>query len=364
MSNVKSVSLYYTDAKSDKVYHLSLIQENGGFLVNFSYGARGGVLKHGSKTAAPLALAAAEKVYAKVYAEKTGKGYTEGVSGKAFLNTENAGRYTGCLPQLLNPITLDEAMNLMGRPGWHLQEKMDGERAMLMIGVDGTLTMSNRKGLSVPVPEAIGALAAKVSALGESVHLDGELIDDCFYAFDILRVTDTNLAIMPFSARYAHLAERCEWLATLAGGECPVVLVEAYTGNDMLSQFHAIKSRNKEGVVFRFDAAYTVGRPNTGGDTLKFKFVKHATVRVTHVNDGKRSVGIEVVNAAGNWVDVGNVTIPPNKAIPAAGDLIEVLYLYRASEQGSLFQPGFVRARTDVDADAANEGQLVVKAAA
>lgn len=364
MSSIKSVSLYFTDSKSDKVYNLSLDQSGIGYLVNFSYGPRGGVLKHGSKTAAPLPLEAAEKVYAKVYAEKTGKGYTEGESGKAFLNTENAGRYTGILPQLLNAIALDEAMSLMGRPGWCLQEKMDGERAMLMIGVDGTLTMTNRKGLSVPVPEAIAALSAKVSALGESLHLDGELIGDQFHAFDILRVTDTNLAIKPFSQRYSHLAERCEWLERLVDGECPVSLVVAHTGNEMLTRFHEIKSANKEGVVFRFDAPYTVGRPNSGGDTLKFKFVKHATVRVTQVNEGKRSVGIEVVDGAGVWLDVGNVTIPPNKAIPAAGDLIEVLYLYRASEKGSLFQPVFVRARTDLDVGAANESQLVVKAAA
>jgi len=362
--SIKSATLYFTDAKSDKVYNLSLVQSDAGYLVNFSYGARGGVLKHGSKTAAPLDLAAAEKIYAKVYAEKTGKGYTEGESGKAFLNTENAGRYTGILPQLLNAVEYSEAMALMGRSGWFLQEKMDGERAMLMIGVDGTVTLSNRKGLSVPVPECLGQLAALASSAGHSLLLDGEMIGEQFHAFDILRITDTDLTAKPFSARYAHLEERVEWLASLSDAPCPVSLVKAYSGGQMMEMFNTIKSQNKEGVVLRFDAAYSVGRPNSGGYALKFKFVKHATVRVTGVNAGKRSVGIEVVNAQGDWIDVGNVTIPPNKNIPDAGALIDVIYLYRASEEGSLFQPVFARERTDLDAEAANEAQLVVKAAA
>jgi len=363
--NIKSATLYFTDAKSDKVYNLFLAESTGGYVVNFSYGRRGGTLQHGSKTASPVDLAAAEKIFDKLYREKASKGYTEGESGEAYSNTDDAGRVTGMLPQLLNAITLSEAYALMGRSGCFLQEKMDGERAMLLMGADGTLTMSNRKGLSVPVPDSIATLSKALAAAGsDSLILDGEIIGSQFHAFDLLRADSISYESRVFSSRYERLVAVCAELNTLSDGHCPITLVKAYSGADMRVQFDRIKEDNKEGVVIRMDAPYSVGRPNSGGDALKFKFVKHATVRVRRVNAGKRSVGMEVLGNDGVWTDVGNVTIPPNKSVPSVGELVEVMYLYRASDEGSLFQPVFIRARTDVDEDAAVEAQLIVKAAA
>jgi bifunctional non-homologous end joining protein LigD len=61
-------------------------------------------------------------------------------------------------------------------------------------------------------------------------------------------------------------------------------------------------------------------------------------------------------------VPVGNVTIPPNHAVPAAGEIIEVEYLY-AYHGGSLYQPVYRGKRTDLDLDACTTVQLKYKPA-
>jgi bifunctional non-homologous end joining protein LigD len=47
----------------------------------------------------------------------------------------------------------------------------------------------------------------------------------------------------------------------------------------------------------------------------------------------------------------GNVTIPPNHAIPSVGQVVEVRYLYVASAGGALYQPIYLGVRDDVRAE-------------
>jgi bifunctional non-homologous end joining protein LigD len=48
-------------------------------------------------------------------------------------------------------------------------------------------------------------------------------------------------------------------------------------------------------------------------------------------------------------VTIGNVTIPPNRAIPAVGAVVEIRYLY-AYQGGALYQPVYLGERDDVPA--------------
>ena len=61
----------------------------------------------------------------------------------------------------------------------------------------------------------------------------------------------------------------------------------------------------------------------------------------------KRNVSLGLTDGRLNLVEVGNVTIPPNKDIPKPGEIVEVRYLY-AYRHGSLFQPTYLGPRTDV----------------
>jgi len=78
MQLIKRTTLHYQEDTSDKVYEVDLCQlgENR-YVVNFRYGRRGANLKEGVKTESPVSLAQAEKVFAKLVAEKTKKGYQD-----------------------------------------------------------------------------------------------------------------------------------------------------------------------------------------------------------------------------------------------------------------------------------------------
>jgi bifunctional non-homologous end joining protein LigD len=65
------------------------------------------------------------------------------------------------------------------------------------------------------------------------------------------------------------------------------------------------------------------------------------------LND-KRSVELRLLNGQG-WVQVGNVTIPANHAIPAVGEVVEVRFLYAFKESNALYQPVYLGPRKDIE---------------
>ena len=69
-------TLYYRQGSSDKIYHACLAAQDSGYVVLFSYGRRGTTLQTGTKTQTPVSYDEARRIYDKVVAEKTAKGYT------------------------------------------------------------------------------------------------------------------------------------------------------------------------------------------------------------------------------------------------------------------------------------------------
>ncbi|MEI8192005.1 MAG: ATP-dependent DNA ligase, partial [candidate division NC10 bacterium] len=59
----------------------------------------------------------------------------------------------------------------------------------------------------------------------------------------------------------------------------------------------------------------------------------------------------------------GNVTIPPDKPLPAPGELVEVRYLYAFPESNALYQPVYLGRREDICGDDCGVAQLKYKAA-
>jgi len=362
MNALAKTSLYYSEGSSDKEYHAEIIEVAGGNVVNFRYGRRGGSLTVGTKTSAPVDIAQAKKIFDKLVKEKTSKGYTPDVSGAAYQGTENAGNKTDFMPQLLNPITESEAMELIEDINWAVQEKMDGERRAVhadAIKVFG----ANRKGLAVPLPQAIAdELQAIATRLG-AIRVDAEIIGDILYVFDLHIHYGKRIHATPWIQRM-NLAE-----AVLAGCQSIKTVPVAVSTKEKRVLWNKVKTAHGEGVVFkRLNCPVTSGRPNTGGDWLKFKHISSASCCVMEVNAGKRSVKIGLL-ACSEFQDVikgqvvisvGNVTIPPNYEVPASGDIVEVEYLY-AYKGGSLYQPVYRGKRADLDAGACTTYQLKFK---
>jgi len=86
-----AISLYFREGSSDKVYHAQIVPNGDDlYAVNFQYGRRGSTLQTGAKTAVPVALAEARKIFNKLVTEKKAKGYTEGERGVLYSGGELA----------------------------------------------------------------------------------------------------------------------------------------------------------------------------------------------------------------------------------------------------------------------------------
>lgn len=345
---MKSITLYFREGSSDKVYKASIDQSGSNYLVNFAYGRRGSTLTTGTKTPNAVALAQAEKIFDKLVNEKRAKGYVEDPDAAAFTGVEHESKKTGVFPQLLNDIDEDDLEFYLTSDEWCMSEKYDGERRMLRKSILETIGI-NKKGLSVPLsPE----LSARVnSAAPEQVFiLDGEALGDSVMVFDYLA------EVMPYRDRYTLLQTMFKFDGTYLK-LAPV----AWTTEEKRALLDKLRSENAEGCVFKnVNARYKSGRPNSGGDQLKYKFVASASCIVTAANTGKRSVQLAVLDENNEFVSVGNVTVYPNQEIPQAGDIVEIRYLYYYPG-GSLYQPVLLGKRNDVEKEECTVRQLKEK---
>ena len=250
--------------------------------------------------------------------------------------TENAQRSTGILPQLLNPINEVEVERLMFDPSHWMQQKHDGKRVIIQVG--DTITGINRKGLSIALPQSIAESAA---AIRSPCILDGEAVGD--------------QRTRPYSKRHEALFKLID------EGVGSIDWVETYCREaSKRDAFDRLVRERAEGVVLKHvDAPYTPGRLASGGPQLKFKFHSTASLIVASVNKGKRSVALALLDGQ-KRIAVGNVTIPPNAAVPVVGAVIEARYLY-AFKGGSLYQPVFIGVHDDLDVNACTLTQLKFK---
>lgn len=355
---VKETALSFKEGSSDKVYYVSLERvENDKCVVNFAFGRRGNTLQTGTKTNEPVDFTTANRIFDKLVQEKMNKGYKGAII--SVIEKSESSEPSKVIPVikteevavskcvLLNAIKEEQAHNLINDNDWIIQEKMDGVRYMLEfegLPFGSNFKGYNRKGKEVPVSEEIKTLFESFEDLPPNCFLDGELIGETFYVFDILSM-DVDLREESFEKRYSLLAEFFRLYFNKK--EC-IKLVKAYGKKEEKEKLFN-DSKAKEGVVFkRKSASYHVGRPASGGDYLKFKFCESCTCIVSSVSN-KRSVGISLMKD-GNLVPVGNVTIPVNYEIPIIGKHIEVKYLY-AFAGGSLIQPVYLGERDDVEVD-------------
>ncbi len=368
---VKKADLYCTEGSSDKVYHVALVQTDTGFDVLTAYGRRGNGLNFGDKGRG-LDEKKAEKAYQKLVDEKMAKGYNPapGISGRVFnidsivsadaSVSSSAGtacapkQRTGFSPQLLNSISQAECERLLSDDAWGMQEKKNGTRHM--VRYDGsTIVAANKKGQQIPVVPEIGEV---ITTYGVPVLPDGELVSGKLHAFDLPEIEGVCIRAKNTSDRFLLLDAYVEAL----GDQQHIVIVPLMIGEAAKrAEFARIKDAKGEGVVFRgLDAPYTEGKPASAGTCLKFKFVDDCSVIVLERNEGKRSVQVGVLKgdgSTGEILPIGNVTIPANASIPAAGEIVDVQYLY-IFPGGSLYQPVYLGPRSDVSCDECIENVL------
>jgi bifunctional non-homologous end joining protein LigD len=350
LTELPHVTLYYREGSSDKVYQCQIEAAGERFAVNFAYGRRGSTLNTGTKTNVPVEYADAKRIFDKLVKEKQGKGYTQGQDATPYQHTDK--QPSGLIPQLLNSIGEEQVLQLIQDDNWCMQEKQDGRRLIVrkqgqdIIGVN---KKGNTVGLALPLFDVVRGFDADVT-------IDGESIGDSLYAFDLLELDGVDIRSWPYRERLAALMN-----LLFSVQQRVIKLVEtAFTSEQKLALLKDLKAGKREGIVFKqVFSPYTPGRPNSGGNQLKHKFVATLSAVVAKVNV-KRSVELQLIGQAG-WVSCGNVTIPANHRIPQAGQVCEIRYLYCFKESGVLFQPVYLGPRDDVDAAECRVSQLKYK---
>ncbi len=343
----EKITLYFKQGSSDKIYKASLEEADGDyFVVNFAYGRRGATLKTGTKTKKAVDYDSAKKIYDTLVKSKTSKGYIPGKEGTQY-HTDTDSKDTGVQCQLLNFIEESKVIQFINDNGWWAQEKHDGKR--MLIRKTNTVIAINRKGFSVGMPDPILNSATQIE---HNYLVDGETVGEKLFTFDTLEIDNTSIRSVPYSERLSRLES--------LGFSPPIIVVEtAKTKEEKQQLYNRLKSSGGEGIVFKkHSAPYTAGRPNSGGNQVKFKFYATASVIVTKINE-KRSVVVAVMDGE-NQVVVGNVTIPSNKEIPTVNSIVEVRYLY-AYKGGSLYQSTYLGVRDDIGFENCPISQLKYK---
>jgi len=403
MTTIQEASLWFQEGTSDKVYHLQLVHGSGGsngYSVNFQYGRRGSALNEGTKISG-ASLPVAQKVYNKILAEKLGKGYQEqsGATAPRMAPAAAAPRAVPTpptpvsssipkrlinwaddegepspevsleptirndiifIPQLLNCIEEDDIETYLTDDRYAAQEKKDG-RHQPFHKKAGEVFVTNKKGKSIGFPWAL----KNAIKTDEDILVDSEIIGDVFHAFDLLEANGKDLRGLGYLARYNYLKEMLFATDTFDSQVRLVPLAVGYKAKKAL--YDKLKAEKREGIVFKLlDAPYTPGKAHEA--MWKVKFYAELSARVCKGREGKRSVGVELLGFVDNsypnhkWKFMGNVTIPPNKAVPAIGDVVEIRYLYVDGPGGALYQPFYKELRDDVDESECLMSQVKYKA--
>jgi bifunctional non-homologous end joining protein LigD len=369
MGTVKSVQLFFQEGTSDKLYNAQIVEDAGAFTVAVQWGRRGSTLQEGSK-AVRVSRAKAEATFDKIVREKRSKGYEEiagtvrpaavappagaGSGSKAGAGTKRA--VVGHAAQLLTAIDDDELDGFLGNDEVIAQQKLDGVRVLVTITPAGELVATNRHGQ--PTQMAGGHALAGLAYLPKATVVDGEILDNAYWIFDVLTVAGTDVRTHGYLDRYKLLDEELEPALTGTAQILPMA-----KGAKAKRTLHdKLRRAGAEGIVFKQrDAPYSHGRVTT---QRKYKFIKSADVIILENvgNAYKMAVmdGSKLFECGNVFAGTTNASRKDLDSRLAAGErpVAEVRYLY-ATDDHQLFQPVFVMLRDDKLARSCMRSQLL-----
>ena len=332
MAELNKVTLICKEGGSSKQYTIWLEEKGDGFVVNYNNGPIGGWVQGGTKTKEPVSREKAVTIYEKKIKEQKGKGYTIGKDAPAFSQVEDA-KDSGLRPMLLTQGDEDEDLErLIKDDDWCAQEKLNGKRIMLRITKD-KVTGINKRGLECPIPEAF---QKAFKNLVIPYEVDGELIGDVYYVFDVISEGNGDYGK---KQAYGVRLEAINFLVTTIHDD-HVCWVPAYVGEKNKRDFvKKMKAARKEGVVFkRLDGKYDPGRIENlkKAIAVKVKFYKAISPVVIGWKKDKQSIEVglreEIKGNKAEIISVGWVTVP-TKYVPQIeeGKPVRIRYLFATS---------------------------------
>jgi bifunctional non-homologous end joining protein LigD len=355
--------LWCNEGKSDKMYHLQLVPAaRGMWSVLAQWGRRGGNMTQDVKVK-DVAFDDAFKVYEREIKTRISHHYHVVESGADTIPKMvpvGVGRpltpIGAAMPELLSEISVDEIGRYVSSNRYWLQQKRDGRR--LTVRRDGSkFTGGNKTGGIVPVDTRLSQALGKSGAT--SFLIDGEIESTGYFVWDIMECGEEDLRDWPYALRYAKLRE------VLSDLELVKVIPSWSTPKEKERMLLKLAEARAEGVVIKdVQAPYRSGRE---GQHFKLKFTASASFIVgpkeaKKQKDGKRSIGIWLLDPQGNEVYMASVGVPAKYPLPEFGKIVEVKYLY-AYRGGHVVQPKYFGVvRDDVKRKECTTAQLKFKA--
>ena len=230
--------------------------------------------------------------------------------------------------------TASPTLSLLRNEKWGVEPKYDGIRTLVHIHRGVQWRNRNDEELTKPTPAAV----TDALNLPGAFILDGELVGDVYYVFDLPHFKH-DVTHAPFAQRRELLRE----------------VIELIDHNDIRLTPHATSTMDKvnmdararadrwEGLIFRQrDAPYQPGRRSVY--LRKHKFIHTADVIVSALGKERESATLVLIDGAGSDVEVGRASIMGKDRIQV-GDVVEVAFLHANS--GRLTQPRIMQVRTD-----------------
>jgi len=251
--------------------------------------------------------------------------------------------------------TDQELISTLHDDEWWWDQKVDGIRLGIIID-DNTIRAVNRRGEIITTPA--GLANSFHHKTGGHWVFDGEYCEGTLWIFDLVYAPDNTIGpSTPLETR-----RECLELAHKTMLDSPHVrlLPQTRTAHDKAALLQWVIANNGEGVMVKNrHASYAEGLRSK--NVLKYKLTATIDVVILETwREGKRSCAVGVHDDTGELMDIGSVTFTEKNLEQAKpGDVIEVKYLY-VGAGGRLYQPRFLRWRTDKTPDECTADQMKV----
>jgi len=242
---------------------------------------------------------------------------------------------------LANEIAAERMPTYLEDDGWWAEQKIDGHRVLIHV-LDGQIMVLGRGGQASQHGARFTQPHYKDITRLPNCVIDGELISDIFWVFDLPHYEDGSITI---DSPYVDRREALERLfAAWSPNDAYRLLPTAKTGFEKSKLALECFKAGGEGLMLKnLTGSYKPGgRVNT---VLKAKFVKTADVIVTAVGTSGKENYVLSVYQDDKLVEVGRCS-SIGKAVVEVGNVIEVKYLNLAAND-RLYQPRMVKVRTD-----------------
>jgi bifunctional non-homologous end joining protein LigD len=224
-------------------------------------------------------------------------------------------------------------MKYLADPDWGAQEKLNGKRILIRAEA-GQITAGNRRGLECIIPKGVAEALSATDAF-----LDGEMVGNHYFAFDLLEDGQESLRKDDYVLRHSRLVQR------FGPSFFPQVQIVplSYQPHQKRKLFEVLKAKNAEGIVFKRlgGTGYLPGKVENlaRAHAVKVKFYASAECMVLGWNGDRQSIALGVYTAQGTLVPIGNVTVPTKYVRQiSVGGVVQVRYLY-ATPGHQLYQP-------------------------